>query len=63
LHAYNTRMSQLNPVMEPRSENKYFDRTSEYILPRLWNTLPTNLRSLNKKNVKFKLKKFLLSQN
>jgi Reverse transcriptase (RNA-dependent DNA polymerase) len=63
LHAYNTRMSQLNPVVEPRSENKYFDRTSEYILPRLWNTLPTNLRSLNKKNVKFKLKKFLLSQN
>jgi len=36
-------------VMEPRSENKYFDQTSEYILPRLWNTLPTNLRSLKKK--------------
>jgi hypothetical protein len=63
LHAYNTRMLQLNPVIEPRSENKYFDRTSEYILPRPWNSLPNNLKHLTNKNtVKFKIKKFLLNQ-
>jgi Reverse transcriptase (RNA-dependent DNA polymerase)/Endonuclease-reverse transcriptase len=62
VHTHNTRMSQREPVVMPISENKYFDRTYEYIVPRLWNALPMNLKNVaNRDSVKRKLRKWFLS--
>jgi len=56
-------MSRIAPtVILPPSVNKFFDRTYDYILPRLWNSLPTSLKNLNDKEiVKQLIKKWYLS--
>ena len=51
-HQYNTRLL----------DNKYFNRTSECILPRLWNMLPSELKNLrDKSGVKRKIKKCFIN--
>jgi hypothetical protein len=63
IHQYNTRMSQLDPVVMPISESKYFDRTYDFIVPRLWNSLPPELKNIvNPDTVKRLLKKWFLSK-
>jgi hypothetical protein len=58
-HPYSTRSSRFDVIVEPRSENKYFERTFEYIVPRLWNTLPEDLKNCQSIiTVKRKLKKW-----
>jgi hypothetical protein len=60
VHTRNTRMSQLEPLVMPKSEGKFFDRAFEYIVPRLWNALPPDLRNvIERKTVKRRLKKNL----
>jgi exonuclease III len=62
VHTHNTRMSQLDPVVMPISEGRYFDRTYEFIVPRLWNALPPQLKNLTEcKAVKRRLRKWYLS--
>jgi hypothetical protein len=63
VHTHNTRMSQLDPVVMPIREGKYFDRTYEFIVPRLWNALPPQLKNLSECNaVKRRLRKWYLSK-
>jgi hypothetical protein len=62
VHTHNTRMSQRDPVVMPMSEGRFFDRTYEFIVPRLWNSLPPDLKNfLEIKTVKRRLKKWYLS--
>jgi hypothetical protein len=59
-HNYNTRMSERNPLIMPKSENKFNERTWQYIVPRLWNSLPTELKNfVTLKTVKYHVKKWL----
>ena len=49
IHEYVTRLSRFEPLVMPNSNDKYFQKTFEYIVPRLWNDLPLehrNYRSL-----------------
>jgi hypothetical protein len=49
-----------DPLIEPRADNRFGERTVKYLLPRLWNELPMNLKKLESKNeVKLYLKKLL----
>jgi hypothetical protein len=43
-------MSQLDLVVMPISEGRYFDRTYEFIVPSLWNALPPQLKNLTECN-------------
>jgi Reverse transcriptase (RNA-dependent DNA polymerase) len=62
-HSYHTRMSQNNPLVMPKSENKFFERTYNYIVPRLWNSLSPELKNfVNIKQVKRHVKKWLKSK-
>jgi hypothetical protein len=56
-HSHFTRTAITNPLIMPLSQNKYHERTWDYIMPRLWNKLPPELKGLNSVNsVKEKLK-------
>jgi hypothetical protein len=60
---YETRSSQNEPLETPRSKNRFHERTTHYILPRLWNEIPKELKNLTTKiAVKSKLKMFYVSQ-
>jgi Reverse transcriptase (RNA-dependent DNA polymerase) len=61
LHSYGTRTALTNPLIEPKSTNKYYERTWSFILPRLWNKLPNELKNLNSKTeIKSKLKEWFM---
>jgi len=46
----------------PKTSNRYFERTFEFIVPRLWNNLPLQLRIfVTKEEVKRNLKKWFKS--
>jgi hypothetical protein len=63
VHTHNTRMSQFEPLVMPKSEGKFFDRTFQYMVPRLWNALPPDLKNvIERKIVKRRLKKWYLSK-
>ena len=58
-HPYSTRSSRFDVVLEPKSVNKYSERTFEYIVPRLWNSLPEELKNCQTMiAVKRKIKKW-----
>jgi exonuclease III len=62
-HSHFTRTAVTNPLIMPLSQNKYHERTWDYIMPRLWNKLPPELKNLNSVNsVKEKLKDLYHSQ-
>jgi hypothetical protein len=62
-HQYGTRLLELDPVVEPMFGNKYFNRLSVCILPRLWNLLHQELKTLEDKDeVKIRVKKWLLEK-
>jgi exonuclease III len=59
-HPYSTRSSRFDVIVEPISENRFFERTFEYIVPRLWNMLPEELKNCRTNStVKRKLKKWM----
>jgi exonuclease III len=61
-HSHNTRSSQFDVYFEPRSENSYAERTNQYIVPRLWNSLPQELKTFQSTSiVKRRLKKYFKS--
>jgi hypothetical protein len=61
-HQYTTRLALSNPLPQPMSVNKYHECTWNFILPRLWNKLPKELKILtSKKNAKEKIKSWYLS--
>jgi len=61
-HNYATRLSQMEPLVMPKTSNRYFERTFEFIVPRLWNNLPLQLRIfVTKEEVKRNLKKWFKS--
>jgi Reverse transcriptase (RNA-dependent DNA polymerase) len=47
IHSYQTRTAANEPLVMPMSQNKYHERTWEYIVPRIWNKIPQNLKSFN----------------
>jgi hypothetical protein len=62
LHCYLTRESSNQPLVMPRAINRFGEKTFNYVIPRVWNEIPVNLRNLKNKNiVKNKIKKWLLS--
>jgi hypothetical protein len=52
-HPYSTRSSRFDVIVEPRSENRFFERTFEYIVPEELKNCRTN------STVKRKLKKWM----
>jgi hypothetical protein len=62
-HLHFTRTAITNPLTMPLSQNKYHERTWDYIMPRLWNKLPPELKILKSvTSVKEKIKDFYHSQ-
>jgi hypothetical protein len=60
-HEHDTRTNSNAPLVTPVSENKYHERTWSYIMPRLWNKMPRELKNLeSKKIVKEKIKEWYL---
>jgi hypothetical protein len=45
VHNYRTRTALNKPLIMPKSLNKYQERTWKYIMPRLWNKLPSELKN------------------
>jgi hypothetical protein len=63
MHCYLTREARNQPLVMPRASNCFGERIFKYVVPRIWNEIPVNLRNLNNKNiVKNKIKKWLLSE-
>jgi len=57
VHSYDTRTARNEPLVTPLSQNRYHERTWNFVMPRLWNQLPMNLKNLNKlSTVKEKIK-------
>lgn len=46
-HDYSTRTIITTPFVVPLRENRFHSKTTKYILPRLWNEIPTELKSIN----------------
>jgi hypothetical protein len=44
--SHSTIMPQLDPVVMPISEGRYFDRNNEFVVLTLWNALPPQLKNL-----------------
>ena len=38
-------------MVVPLRENRFHSKTTKYILPRLWNEIPTELKSINDHSV------------
>jgi hypothetical protein len=56
-----TRSSQNKTLETPRSKNRFHERTTHCILPRLWNEIPEELKNLATKiAAKSKLKMFYI---
>jgi hypothetical protein len=63
MHSYNTRTARNEPLVMPLSQNRYHERTWNFVMPRLWNNLPIELKNLNKLSiVKEKIKEFYLAR-
>jgi hypothetical protein len=59
----NAKIQETKPLVMPKREGKFFDRTFEHIVPRLWNALPPDLKNvIQRKTVKRRLKKWYLSK-
>jgi len=57
VHSHKTRMASSEQLIMPKFVNKYQARTWEYIMPRIWNKMPLELKSFNtiktaKENIK-----------
>lgn len=61
-HPVYTRAISKKRLRAPRANNAYGERTTDYLIPRLINSLPSDLRNdLTPANIKFKLKSFYLT--
>ena len=61
-HNYETRLMTHDQLITPRSVNRFGERLIDYILPRIWNELPSDLKCLSSELcVKKKVKEWLLS--
>lgn len=59
---YSTRLSQKETLVTPKYVNRFGERTHKVLLPKIWNKIPTELRSLEKMNeVKKYVKNWLLN--
>jgi hypothetical protein len=57
---YRTRLSQIENLLTPKYGNRFGERSHKVLLPKIWNEIPVNLRSLQGKNEIKKLIKKLL---
>jgi retron-type reverse transcriptase len=63
MHSYQTRTALNEPLFEPVAKNKHHERTWNYIIPRIWNKLPLNLKSISdKKRAKDNINLWYLNQ-
>jgi hypothetical protein len=47
---YRTRLSQIENLVTPKYVKRFGERTHKVLLPKIWNQIPFNLRSLQVKN-------------
>jgi hypothetical protein len=63
MHSYDTRTARNEPLVMPLGQNRYHERTWNFVMPRLWNNLPIELKNLNKLSiVKEKIKELYLTR-
>jgi hypothetical protein len=61
-HNYQTRIMTRQPLFLPRNLNRYQSKTIVYILPRIWNSLPNDLKNLpSQVEINIKLKNYFKS--
>jgi hypothetical protein len=58
-HNYQTRVMSNQPLFMPKYLNRFQNKTISYMLPRIWNSLPNELKELNSQaEVNIKLKRY-----
>jgi hypothetical protein len=63
IHSHDTRSARNDPRVAPLSQNKYHERTWNYVMPRLWNQLPFELKNLiSQKTVKERIKNWYIEK-
>ena len=60
-HNYRTRIMESEPLVTPKSINRFQNRTSQYLMPRLLNEIPCNIRNIERANFLKNVKEFYLS--
>ena len=60
-HNYRTRTMENEPLFTPKNLNRFQNRTCHYLMPRLLNELPINIRNLECENFLKNVKEFYLS--
>lgn len=62
IHHYKTRLAAKQNYFQPRKKTELGKKTLSYIGPKIWQEVPTELKSLSYYQFKKKLKCFLTSQ-